>query len=1231
MLNSPAPAVHSTPDAIAFLRGRSEMASRIREHDWARTPLGPPAAWPQSLKTAVRIMLTSRQPIWIGWGRELIYLYNDPYKAIIGGKHPAALGKPTAQVWREIWPEIGPMLATAMGGDEGTYVERQLLIMERNGYPEETYYTFSYSPVPGDDGQVGGIICANTDDTDRVISQRRLQLLRDIASQSAKARSAAEACVQAARALAAESRDLPFTLTYLARAGATDLELLAATGIEGGTWQPQPSLPAAGSPTWPIAGILRSGEQRLIAAPERAGLPTGAWDQPAREIALVPFAVSGEAGWQGLLVAGLNPFRPYDDRTRDFLSLVAGQLSTAIGTADEFEAERRRAQALAELDRAKTQFFSNISHEFRTPLTLQLGAVETLLKDRHRLDPSQLSELSVAHRNGMRLLRLVNALLDFSRIEAGRMKAVFVPVDLGRFTSDLASNFRSACEKAGLALAIDCQPSDEQVWIDPDLMEKVVLNLISNAFKFTFDGGIRVALRYAPGYAELSVEDTGTGIPEDEIARLFERFHRIEGARGRSHEGTGIGLALVKELVHLHGGSIGVDSEFGRGSAFRVRLPLGNAHLPRERLGASRDAQEASRSRVESWLDEAMSWRPEAAATDAPLAEAAPAFAPGDTRNWRVLVADDNADLRAYLVRLLSPYWQVEAVGDGAAALAAASARVPDLILSDVMMPRLDGFGLLRAVREDARLRTVPVVLLSARAGEEAHAEGLEAGADDYLVKPFTARELIVRVGSALKMARVRRDAAEAVAARTRELEAVLDTVPAGVWFISEPDTAVARSNRRGAEMLGLEADAGASPAQSEPGAVRVLRHGVELDRATLPLYRAARGEAVGEEELEIERRGGARRTLLVSAAAIRREDGGVTGAVAAAVDITSRKETELALLANAQKLEHASAAAGIGFWELNLDTSEMSCSPQFRADFGLPPDAPVDFSHVLAALHPDDRSRVEAALADAVATGSLYQVECRNLRHDGTVHWVNVRGQVLPAEGSPLLMLGVTLDVTERKRAEEHLQLLMREVNHRAKNMLTLVQAIARQTASSSPADFVGRFSQRVLALAANQDLLVKNDWRGVDISDLAYAQLAPFADLIGSRILVSGPSLRLSPNAAQAIGMALHELATNAGKYGALSGHAGKVEIAWQLGNDRFSISWIESGGPPVSAPTRVGFGSSIVKSMLKVSLSCDVDLAFAPAGIAWTLECTADRVLELGAAGDIHTAHQMPEAAS
>jgi signal transduction histidine kinase len=552
---------------VSFLEGGGELGALMRAHDWTRTPLGPAADWPRSLKTAVRILLTSSQPFWLGWGPELTYLYNDAYRSIIGGKHPRALGRPFEEVWSEIWDIVGPLADTVMHRDQGIYVEAQLLIMERHGYPEETYYTFSYSPVPDDEGGVGGLICANTDDTRCVIGERQLATLRELAERCAPARSWREACALGMEALAFNARDLPFALVYV------DGALAGACGIERARAAALPFDKIPGSP-----GVLE-----LDAS--FGELPCGPWDRAPRQAAVIPMPASGHGSRAGVLVAGLNPFRRYDADFRGFLDLVARQIAAAMARAQAYEDERRRAEALAELDQAKTAFFSNVSHEFRTPLTLMLGPLQELLSSpEQELAPAERGVLEVVQRNGQRLLKLVNTLLDFARIEANRAQALYEPTDLAALTVDLASTFRSACDRAGLRFEVDCPALPELAWVDREMWEKIVLNLVSNAFKFTLEGGIAVRLRLAGSSFELEVSDTGTGIPSHELPRIFERFHRVEGARGRSHEGSGIGLALVHELVKLLGGTLHVESRIGTGTAFTVVIPRGSAHLPVERI-----------------------------------------------------------------------------------------------------------------------------------------------------------------------------------------------------------------------------------------------------------------------------------------------------------------------------------------------------------------------------------------------------------------------------------------------------------------------------------------------------------------------------------------------------------------------------------------------------------------------------------------------------------------------
>ena len=753
----------------AFLTSGGEMAALISSKNWSQTPLGPREIWQQSLQTALRILVTSRYQMWLGWGPDLNFFYNDAYRATtIGTKHPWALGQPVSKVWEEIWQDIGPRIETVLRTGKATWDEGLLLLLERSGYPEETYHTFSYSPLPDDDGRIGGMLCVVTEDTERFIGARRLATLQQLASQLSAVRTEPDVCVAIQRGLDANQHDLPFTLTYLYDAAGTSARLACHTGIADNhpAALTQIDVPSANS-LWPAQAIL-AGSPKVILddLSSLSALPTGAWNEPPHSAVVVPIVQQGQTRPAGMLVAAINPYRPFDDSYAGFVDLVASQIASGLASARAYEAERQRAEALAELDRAKTAFFSNVSHEFRTPLTLMLGPLEEAIA---RLSPRDAEQLTMVQRNGLRLLRLVNTLLDFSRIEAGRVRASYRPTDLALYTAELASNFRSACERAGLDLVVDCRTLIHPVYVDADMWERIVLNLISNAFKYTLRGGIHVTLKQLDelNAVELVVADSGVGIPEQEIPRIFERFHRIEGQRGRTLEGSGIGLALVNELVRQHGGTIAIESHIDIGTSARVVIPFGRDHLAAEYVSGDL-GRTTPESTAAAFVEEALRWLPDMATGDSvalgassALASAGADEASRETTLHRIVLADDNADMRDYMARLLRVHYDVETVSDGEAAFRAVQARRPDLVLSDVMMPRLDGFGLLSAIRADATLRDLPVILVSARAGDEERIEGLDAGADDYLVKPFSARELLARVRSNLEMARVRRQAEE--------------------------------------------------------------------------------------------------------------------------------------------------------------------------------------------------------------------------------------------------------------------------------------------------------------------------------------------------------------------------------------------------------------------------------------------------------------------------------------
>lgn len=887
--------------------GGGEMGARMAAYDWSRTPLGPHETWPQSLKTAVGIMLASRYAMWMAWGDELTFFYNDAYQPTLGVKAAWALGTRSDRVWAEIWSEVGPRIDIVLRTGTATWDESLQLFLERSGYAEETYHTFSYSPLRDDQSAIAGMLCVVTEETERVIGERRLGILRNLAAELSMANTERDVGAAVERSIGADGRDLPFTLTYLFEPDGMAARLVGTTGIPAG----HPAAPvriefADGGAPWPARALREAGKTIHIDDLARLGpLPAGPWSQAPHQALLCPIGQAGQGSLGGFLVAGLNPFRPFDAAYAGFVELVSGQIAAGLDNAHAYEQERRRADALAELDRAKTTFFSNVSHEFRTPLTLILSPLEELLAGPAAgMAPAKLALVETAHRNGLRLLKLVNTLLDFARIEAGRVQATYRPVDLAAFTADIASSFRSAMEQAGLDFRVVTAPLPQPVHVDRDMWEKVVLNLLSNAFKFTFEGSITVVLEEEAGGEAvlLTVRDTGTGIPGTELPHLFERFRRVDGARGRSFEGSGIGLALVQELVKLQGGSISVASEEGRGTTFSVRIPFGTDHLPADRIfGESPEGTTVSGARA--YVEEALRWLPDAGTTSGSSViddELGLPQAPIGT--GRILLADDNADMRDYVRRLLvAQGYEVEAVGDGQAALAAARERKPDLVLSDVMMPGLDGFGLLRALRDDERLRDLPIILLSARAGEEARVEGSDAGADDYLTKPFSTRELLARIGANLAMARVRRDSLQ----KLRELNESLEARVAKqtqerdrIWRLSRElmlvaefdSTALALNPAWGSTLDWSEADLlGAK--------VFGLVHPADVGAATQVLRQLGQGVPVVNVDLRLRHRDGSYRWTIWTAV----PHEGVLYAVGR--DVTDSRATE-ERLRQAQKME---------------------------------------------------------------------------------------------------------------------------------------------------------------------------------------------------------------------------------------------------------------------------------------------------------------------------------------
>ncbi|HUG13397.1 MAG TPA: ATP-binding protein, partial [Thermomicrobiales bacterium] len=917
---------HSAARDFDWLQSSGEMVERIRAFEWSKTSIGPANSWSPALRMLVRFLVANRFPHILWWGADYVQFYNDPYRPIPGSKHPAALGQPARECWAEIWDVIGPLIDTPFLGGPATWDDDIVLEINRRGFPEETHFTIAYSPVPDDTvpGGIGGVLATVHEITEKVLGERRITVLRDLGARVGEARTPEEAYRIAAQTLEAHSKDVPFALFYLLNGDRTRLHLAGATGVTPGLdISPETaSAKDASDMEWPLNHALASGKLEVV-APLRdrfVNVPVGPWSEPPTTAVAMSIPSNKANEPAGVLVAGISARLTLDASYRDFLELVRTQVATAVNNARAYDEERKRAEALAELDRAKTAFFSNVSHEFRTPLTLMLGPLEDVLADQSKVNAAQREQLAIAHRNALRLLKLVNTVLDFSRLEAGRLHASYQPTDLAALTTELASVFRAATEREGLRLVVDCPPLAQPVYVDREMWEKIVLNLLSNAFKFTFEGEIEVSLRQVGANVELSVRDTGTGIAASDLPHIFERFHRIPGARGRTVEGSGIGLTLVQELVRLHGGRVDVTSELDSGTRFCVSVPLGTGHLPADRIGATW----ATASTVldgNVYVAEASGWTDVAAPPPTVVDRISERQAPGGRA--RILLVDDNADLRAYVSRLLEQRYDVAAFGDGHSALTAARNTPPDLVLTDVMMPGLDGSQLLSAIRADEYLKSVPVILLSARAGEEARIEGLTFGADDYVVKPFAARELLARVESLLTLARMRRDI-QAALERSEERFRALTEASFDIVYRMSADWTEMRY-LRGREFI---ADT------LEPSQTWLERYIPSGDQPAVlaAITRAIEGKTTFELEHRVIRTDG--RLGWTHSRAIPTLDarGDIVEWFGAASDVTARKHAEEALGASEQRLrtiiEQLPAGVGVmdktGAWVLTNSLMDL-------------------------------------------------------------------------------------------------------------------------------------------------------------------------------------------------------------------------------------------------------------------------------------------------------------------
>jgi signal transduction histidine kinase/DNA-binding response OmpR family regulator len=728
---------------LSFMRGVYD------EVDWSATPLGPQDAWPALLRLVVDLCLDSDFPVQVSWGPDLLLLYNEAYIPLLGAeKHPWALGRPASEVGPHLWPASEEHLREVMRTGRAYHSDDQQLIIDRHGYPEEAHFTFSLSAIRDTDGKIVGLFNAITETTQHILYERRLQVLRRLGAMSVTADdSLPSTCRAAVEVIGRNRKSVPFAAVYLRnvpdegprRSAGYGFDETAAASCE--LVEPAPT-------SGPVLEAMEHGGTALVSglrerypgvfAPGPLGPLT-----PDQAFVL-PVVMLGTRTPIGVLVLGTNPYWRPDDAYTAFASMAARQLGVIVTDAVSYQGERKRQRALAELDRARTEFFQNVGHELRAPLTMLLTPLQDILREPGVVLPAAARDtVETSVRAGDRLQRVVDTLRDISRAEAGAMIPYREEIDLGSVTADVVEGFRAVTEgRPNLRVDIPAEPL--RAYVDRTMWTTIVSNLVNNALKFTREGQVTVSLSGDESQVVLTVADTGIGIPRDEQAHIFERFHR--GTSADQQPGSGIGLALVADMTSAHGGAVDVESEPDEGSRFIVRLPRYNGSPEAARLADS--AAAAAESEEELGGD-----RP------------------------RLLIIEDEPDLRGYLTRMFTKDgYAVEAAADAATALIALERNTPDLMLTDLMLRGESGLDVLTALRQDERMARLPVVVLTARVDAETAIEAFAAGADDFVVKPFNSAELLARVRAHHQMSQLRDLAVDAAETTVGQLRRALQS-----------------------------------------------------------------------------------------------------------------------------------------------------------------------------------------------------------------------------------------------------------------------------------------------------------------------------------------------------------------------------------------------------------------------------------------------------------------------
>ncbi|QPH38913.1 ATP-binding protein [Pedobacter endophyticus] len=1130
-----------------LLHDGGEMGELIRSMDWSNSPLGPIEKWPQSLLTSLNLCLSSTFPILIAWGPETIQFYNDAYRPICGAKHPASMGMNFRVCWETALPVVGDAFSKTENG-EGTYIKDQQMFLDRYGYLEESFMTFSFAPIRDEAGKVGGIFHPITETTDKMLSARRTQILRNLSAATGKSKTLSDILFHASEQYHDYQFDLPFLAIYKLNGDHASASLLSLTGMSDEPLFPSEIALDEPGQFWSLLTITNSNGPVVIDQMPFKNIndQIGPFPEPPMKAVAQSIHVSGQKEAFGIMICGVSSRRALDEDYLSFFDLLKGTFNTAVSNVYAYEQEQKRAEALAAIDRSKTAFFSNVSHEFRTPLTLMLGPLEELLENSD-LSEKAIAHAEAAHRNSLRLLKLVNNLLDFSRVEAGRLQGSYQRTDIASVTVDLASSFRSIIEKSGMILEVNARPIDGEIYVDRQMWEKIVLNLLSNAYKYTLKGSIQVNLSESDRQIILTVSDTGIGIANDEIPHMFERFHRIENAGGRTHEGSGIGLSLVKELVLLHGGEISVESQLGAGSNFSVSIPKGKAHLPPSQI-LEKASPNGTPSLRGAFIKEALSLLDEHHDSET-------ISVPQTMETSRsILVVDDNRDMRNYLSGLFGSTHRVRQASNGQQALELIADEMPDLVLSDMMMPVMDGKELLRQLRLNPATHRLPFIFLSARAGEEARIEGLELGANDYLVKPFAAAELITKVRGQLRQHASNLHAEQ-------QLKNLFLQAPVAIAIFRGPSHILEMANdmmlgywKRSYEEIILKPFGEDLADIMQEGFPRIMDEVYRNGKGYISPELAIKTDSVEPEEPCY---------LRVALEALRGEDDKIYGIMAIATDLSEQVNSRKRIEHTEERLRLAIDSAEMGTWDLNLNRSELHTSSRTNELFGLEEDE-LTLDRKMLLVIDEDRQRVSEAMSVALrnhSDGHYEQEYGIRKANTGELRYLKATGKTtFDEKGEASRFSGTIIDVTEGRADQERRNDFIAMASHELRTPLTSISAylqLGKHMTSgegnerlqsiidkaSQQASKMARLVTDLLDMSKLEAGKLKLDIQSLEISEMVKSSIEDLRPILGRNEIVfdAGIQARVSADK-EKLEQVMSNLLSNAIKY---SPDGGKILV--------------------------------------------------------------------------------------